>query len=129
MSPEVKTKWLTALRSGEYEQGYGNLRRDHNNHKRFCPLGVLCDLAVKEGITTESSVNEKTRNGDYIITLYDYDNIESVLPRSVRQWAALDFADPILKQPLLHRTGTITLLNDYYHCNFSEIADMIEEQL
>jgi hypothetical protein len=37
----VKARWVAALRSGKYEQGFGCLRRDD----RYCCLGVLCDVA------------------------------------------------------------------------------------
>lgn len=40
LDPEVKEKWLTALRSGEYEQGVGQLC--YNG--KFCCLGVLNDV-------------------------------------------------------------------------------------
>lgn len=46
MKPEIKAQWLTALRSGEYKQGTGALR----NGNAFCCLGVLCDLAAKQGV-------------------------------------------------------------------------------
>lgn len=48
LDPEVKEKWLTALRSGEYEQGDGQLC--YNG--KFCCLGVLndvLDLGYPEG--------------------------------------------------------------------------------
>ena len=40
-------RWVDALRSGEYKQGKGYL---HNSSDEFCCLGVLSDLAVKEGV-------------------------------------------------------------------------------
>jgi len=40
MNAELKTKWLEALRGGEYKQGDGFLRTDAG----FCCLGVLCDI-------------------------------------------------------------------------------------
>lgn len=40
MDAQLKTKWVEALRSGKYEQGRRQLRRDNE----FCCLGVLCDL-------------------------------------------------------------------------------------
>jgi hypothetical protein len=40
VTPEVKELWVTALRSGTYQQGQGALRRDDT----YCCLGVLCDL-------------------------------------------------------------------------------------
>lgn len=45
MNQEVKTKWIVALRSGEYNQTTRRLRRSDN---KFCCLGVLCDLYIKE---------------------------------------------------------------------------------
>jgi hypothetical protein len=42
---EVLELWVAALRSGKYEQARGNLREGDG----FCCLGVLCDLASKDG--------------------------------------------------------------------------------
>jgi hypothetical protein len=44
MIAEIKQKWLTALRSGEYQQGKSALRRDEGGQRLYCCLGVLCDL-------------------------------------------------------------------------------------
>jgi hypothetical protein len=50
MKTEIKQKWLNALRSGEYKQGIGALRKateDENgkyDDKEYCCLGVLCDI-------------------------------------------------------------------------------------
>ena len=46
LNPEFKTKWLTALRSGEYQQ----CRSDLKNHTGFCCLGVLADLENPEWV-------------------------------------------------------------------------------
>ena len=47
-SPEqVYDAWIEALRSGEYKQTDGQLYDDDVNS--FCCLGVLCDLARKDG--------------------------------------------------------------------------------
>lgn len=40
MNPDIKAKWLEALRSGKYQQGKSRLRADD----RFCCIGVLCDV-------------------------------------------------------------------------------------
>ena len=40
MKQKIKALWVAALRSGDYEQGIGQLR----NENKFCCLGVLCDL-------------------------------------------------------------------------------------
>jgi hypothetical protein len=40
MDPEIKAKWITALRSGQYQQVTSYLRTTQG----FCCLGVLCDI-------------------------------------------------------------------------------------
>lgn len=54
MTPELKTRWLAALRSGEYSQVRGTLK----NRDGYCCLGVLCEIAgnnLEEFITIESN--------------------------------------------------------------------------
>lgn len=43
MNPEIKAKWLEALRSHQYQQARKYLRTDETH---FCCLGVLCDLTA-----------------------------------------------------------------------------------
>lgn len=45
LKPHIKTKWVEALRSGDYKKAKGALARDGG----FCCLGVLCDLQVVPG--------------------------------------------------------------------------------
>lgn len=44
---EVIEHWIKALRSGEYKQAQNKLKNTQKNS--FCCLGVLCDLAAKDG--------------------------------------------------------------------------------
>ena len=46
LNPELKLRWITALRSGKYVQGTGYLRDINNN---YCCLGVLADILDPEG--------------------------------------------------------------------------------
>lgn len=41
MNPEIKARWVAALRSGEYKQAKKTLRSTSGG---FCCLGVLCDV-------------------------------------------------------------------------------------
>lgn len=41
MNPELKAKWVAALRSGKFQQGRGQLRKGDE----YCCLGVLCKVA------------------------------------------------------------------------------------
>lgn len=43
-TPEVKEKWLAALRSGSYKQGYEQLVSNPDEGFRYCCLGVLADV-------------------------------------------------------------------------------------
>lgn len=51
MTPELKARWVEALRSGEYKQGKGALKgQDHCGTMRYCCLGVLAEVAGMRGI-------------------------------------------------------------------------------
>jgi hypothetical protein len=41
MDAQIKAKWLEALRSGKFKQGFGQLQKDD----AYCCLGVLCVAA------------------------------------------------------------------------------------
>ena len=120
MNQTIKQKWVDALRSGEYEQGTGCLK---NSSGKYCCLGVLCDLAAKEGI-----VRERWERGSSFTQLqYYYDGESSFLPKSVSKWADLD---DILEQVEYKDSARILYtLNDVVGLTFDEIADLIEEQL
>lgn len=55
MDAGLKTKWIEALRSGNYQQGRGTLKDEEG---RFCCLGVLCDvMGGKWNDTGDAEVN------------------------------------------------------------------------
>src|SRR6478609_3745372 len=72
---EFYTQWLAALRSGEYQQGQGQLNCDNT----YCCLGVACDIAVKEGMG-----RWQKGSGDYIKHYVDelMDSTHDFLDRS-----------------------------------------------
>lgn len=118
MNPEVKAKWLEALRSGKYKQGTGMLRTLVDS---FCCLGVLCKVHEKEAAGTWVSEN----NG------YAYSDgrkaDKGVLIDSVMDWAGLRGCAPIVEYAP-GEFGTLSYLNDF-GMKFEEIADLIEKQL
>tara|TARA_R110002074_G_C12406569_1_gene654636 strand:+ start:663 stop:992 length:330 start_codon:yes stop_codon:yes gene_type:complete len=71
MRKSVKTRWLDALKSGEYEQGTGSLMFEDDSYygpaggSRYCCLGVLLDIEKcleenpKERWHTEGMPTEK----------------------------------------------------------------------
>lgn len=56
MNEEIKTKWLEALRSGEYKQTTGRLR--NSQEEGFCCLGVLCDIMEPESWSDDDEHQE-----------------------------------------------------------------------
>lgn len=59
MNAKLKAKWIKALRSGEFKQGRGSLRRVSNGVQEYCCLGVLRTLDPKI---------RRARNGDEILS-------------------------------------------------------------
>lgn len=122
MKPDIKTKWLEALRSGEYRQYDGGaLHITTPECARFCCLGVLCDLHRKEFNGTWGGAP-----GDHL----DYLRATQFLPETVMVWAGLDYRDPMVCEPdtdvpVQH---TLSELNDM-GIGFLQLADYIEEQL
>ena len=117
---EVIEKWVAALESGEYEQATGVLRRfeDFDGRKAgFCCLGVLCDLAVKEGVITETILPERS----YAEYGEHFDDVE--LPDAVVSWAGLSSTCPWIGG------RSLVSMNDVDRRSFAEIAEHIRASL
>jgi len=112
MNPQIKQKWVSALRSGDYQQGRSYLRTDNG----FCCLGVLCDLYGKENNVEWNLAN----NGHN----YKFQDKESHLPPSVVEWSGIADSNPYVNGGI----GTLSGLNDR-GSTFNVIADVIEEHL
>ncbi len=130
MNKEYKTLWLKALRSGDYEQGIGQLR---NENEQFCCLGVLYDIACKKEPEKYNWSNKPIKMNDRTkyyqpILLNSYDEYEEpsgvCLPKN--------FSDDIQFNPggdygdSLDRS--LWYLNDACRMSFDEIADVIEKE-
>lgn len=128
MNPEVRQKWVEALRSGDYEQtvGYLHIGKPDSNHEPagYCCLGVLCELAVKSGVKID--VYEKsTAEG----SIFSYSGHSQDLPVEVKTWAGLDDAMPYVQVESDGYLDNLSLAdeNDTGR-TFGEIADLIESQ-
>lgn len=123
MNPEVKKMWVESLRSGDYQQGFDVLRTDND----FCCLGVLCDLYGKVHGIGWDEVGDSTGLSRFRFL----DNL-ATLPDEVRSWSGLASHNPRVYTDLdvvSESRVTIAELNDTRGVTFSEIADLIEEQL
>lgn len=101
MNEEIKTRWVSALQSGEYKQGTGLLHRDD----KFCCLGVLCDLHAKE---TGNLWEGSEHSSHYLYALV-------IPPGEVMEWAGLE-SDAANNLTQMNDTGT----------SFEQIARVIE---
>ena len=118
MHPLVN-KWIDALESGEYQQGRGKLRTKDN---KFCCLGVLCDLAVKEGILPEP----KLEKNHYVYNSGDNLNTQrtvfNMLPRQLTYLLHMDLAGTYGGE-----NETLWQENDTHEKSFKEIAQIIRD--
>ena len=115
MNPEVKSLWLSALRSGEFQQTSGVLQSSDN---RYCCLGVLCELHRR------SHPENKWENPPEHLVGFQYLGNRSVLPIPVAEWAGLEDSNPIPKDA----EQSLAEYNDD-GLDFNAIADKIERGL
>lgn len=110
MYREVAEAWVSALRSGEYKQGKGALSRDG----KYCCLGVLCEIAVNNGLDVEVESDD-----GYTY----YDGNRAFLPGRVVKWSGMnnEFATAMVGVDRLDLVD----MNDASE-SFETIADVIE---
>lgn len=112
MNAELKTKWIEALRSGEYIQGTGELcSLDPRGHAEHCCLGVLAEIA---GVDRMRLVDK-----DYL----DKVGLESILG----EWNGDRFVLYQAEDSATHTTTQrkLAAMNDTGH-DFPVIADWID---
>jgi hypothetical protein len=106
--PKVIKQWVAALRSGKYKKGTGQLAVPVD--KKYCCLGVLCELAIKAKVVNTYAAGE------------------GGLPFPVQEWAGLRTSDPIIKG------HELSVWNDGYEYkkvprkSFKQIANLIEKR-
>lgn len=112
MNKDIADKWVAALRSGEFAQGDNRLRGTAADD--YCCLGVLSELAAREGIVTRTAFGPA----------WMYGNTSSFLPYSVRMWAGMaDDMGGFGSGP----DDNLVFLNDN-GSPFTYIADVIEQK-
>jgi hypothetical protein len=130
MNPEVKQKWIDALRSGKYDQGSEKLR----SVQGYCCLGVLCDLYSKEQSKDWDFVECEETNlqpKDY----WYFEGESEFLPDSVREWAGMACKNPSVRVDVTDNDDEddwfyhdeIANLNDSGY-TFKELSNVIEQQ-
>lgn len=122
MDQQVKKKWIKALRSGEYKQGVGSLRRIVEGEARYCCLGVLCELCP------EGEWHLKEKGGRYYYRSENSKGRLGYLPGHVQKWAGLDRSPEIEGVNLTRHNDGSGVLN-IEQKSFEEIAGLIEKYL
>lgn len=122
MKKEIKEKWIAALRSGEYQQTDGYLQRDG----KFCCLGVLCDLAVKSGLSLTVREQRAFPDDETSPVVAFYDVNTGTLPYDVQRWSGIKDSIGIFPDDSTGLSNTLADLNDNGK-SFAEIADVIEK--
>lgn len=110
----VKQKWVAALRSGEFKQTQKALF-DGNG---YCCLGVLCELAIKDGVRVEKLISSER--------VWFYDEESGLVPYSVQSWADINLSPQIRMDSGFNHP--LSNINDD-GSSFEEIANLIEAQL
>ena len=114
MNKAIKEKWVAALRSGEYQQCAGALRKEHaGSPDTFCCLGVLCDIVDSKG--WRSPYNTLTNKKQFVFNGMHSSN---GLTNELRGTLSVNTQEEI----------ELVRLNDNGR-DFSYIADFIEEHL
>jgi hypothetical protein len=143
VNQEIKERWVAALESGEFQQGTNFLAMDSvvmdeitgreavnedgslKLKRRYCCLGVLCEVAKRDG------------------AIDSYDIAEPYLPRVVQEWAELPTRPAVpnrsvtaddpdsVQQAAVNLDGErvgLDILNDN-GCTFPRIAELIRAHL
>ena len=114
---ENAKNWVTALRSGEYSQCQGSLRRGDS----FCCLGVACDLYAKEHTDGFWFTREETNSVEFDSRT----GVRSgVLPECVKDWLGMRTNTGIYEDA---SGKNLPHLNDNQKWSFNQIADFIEQ--
>jgi len=138
MNREIKQRWLTALRGGEYKQAKRALHtlQKSDNTERFCVLGVLCDLYVKdhENFATwrlAGTPPVTSRRVQFDISDVDDEIGETNLTSEIIIWADLQGHADATNDLWLHDTHdeaqTLSALNDK-GASFKTLAKLIEKE-
>jgi hypothetical protein len=117
LDPAFKIRWVAALRSRVYLQGYGRLRRTRHGVTEYCCLGIACDLL----------------NPDWAMVNPDDSELvfRWISPYSSDERPATSLSDTACSAIQLDNANQLFLMhmNDNEHWTLAQIADWIEENL
>jgi hypothetical protein len=113
MDADLRAKWVAALRSGDYIQGEGALKRqDVDDQVRHCCLGVLCEVLDVPQVRREL-------DGGVSRWAFGEEHEEGYLPAAIQDQAGL--ASAVMT--------SLARMNDSGRYDFKAIADYIDQNL
>lgn len=119
MDQALKSRWVAALRSGEYKQATGVLKSAEG--RGFCCIGVLCDVVAPEGWETHSH-KEAPWNPDSSKEVVSFEN-----PVAGSEQGVTLNADALARFGMsMACLDLLVEFNDSQGKNFSQIADWID---
>lgn len=137
MNGDIADRWADALESGAYAQTSAQLVHDTPEGTSYCCLGVLCELAAKEGIVVRIYPRISVQVPGYVSTKirpdYGYAST-SDLPDAVVKWAGMSTStgyvddDPLVQEPGFSVARSLIDLNDDLKYDFNRIAAVIRQR-
>lgn len=144
---QVMKAWVEALRSGEYDQTQGALRRNKETPgipAGWCCLGVLCDIAVKHPELGDGPLPEYTwidNDPDDVFQRLVWDQAGvtrsegAMPPQAVTAWSgvndwsvAKDLVPDAPGEENIDGRVALAYLNDSHGSTLAEIADLLEKE-
>lgn len=142
MNAQIKRDWLEALRSGEYKQGFGQLKFEEDNETKYCCLGVLCDVLINKHSDKFPDLrwDGDTLRSDKIVKNSHYLPVSIINRLKLKKKSEGQDITFKVNIPNGKSENTVEIktyashLNDgevlnLGNVNFNQIADLIEEQL
>jgi len=141
MLKERAMQWADALESGEFPQCQGTLHQSENTYGRkvgYCCLGVLSELAHREGVVEKWEKDGFTYYGDSTAMESNLSNelvSSSGLTKAVREWSGMQ-SDDGSRKTIIDGNGpgnnlypyALMSLNDSQGKSFVEIAAVIRAE-
>jgi hypothetical protein len=116
LDPDVKARWLDALRSGRYQQSRGALCQDED--------GALCHIGLASSFCCIGVLGHLEKLHQYERTSDIVDKFSDVFSDS------LTVQGNVATEPRTMSVAmTLVEMNDGERLNFNQIADWIEEYL
>lgn len=122
MRIDIAQQWADRLQNGGYAQGKGKLRRaEEGAPDKYCCLGVLCELAVEQGIIEPAEINSYVGNYAYSSEMRSVS-----LPAEVQEWSGLGSEMGMLATQVGDENDLASLNDGGF--SFAQIAKIILEQ-